>query len=93
MWTVLWVLLVLGALGVLFLVGRSLFRKGVALARELGTASERLAAVSEELQALQRDEEPVADLAVFADPATLRAERITAQRHGSRSRGRSRPRS
>jgi len=84
MWTLLWIVLVLGALGVLFLLGRSLFRKAVALARELGDAGERLGAVSAELQALQGDPEPAPEPAVFADPGRLRAERATARRHGAR---------
>jgi len=88
MWTLVWVALVLGALGVLFLLGRSLFRKGVALARELGDASERLSAVSEGLAALQRAPEQPEDPAIFADPARLRAERFVARRGVSRGTGR-----
>ena len=83
LWTLVWFLLVTGALGVLFLVARSLFRKGMALARELGSASERLAVVTEELQTLGGGR-PVEELAVFADPAALRAERFAARRRGGR---------
>jgi len=90
MWTLVWVALVLGALGVLFLLGRSLFRKGAALARELGDASERLSAVSEGLAALQRAPEQPEDPAIFADPARLRAERFVARRGAARGAGRGR---
>jgi hypothetical protein len=78
-WTLVWVVLVAGALGVLFLVGRSLFRKGMALAGELGQASERLSAVAEELQTLS-DTRTADEPAVFADPTRLRQERFLARK-------------
>lgn len=87
LWTLIWVMLVLGALVVLFLVGRSLWRKGLALARELGEATERLSAISDELETLSGGSPQAAEPAVFADPAQLRQQRILARkdtRHGAR---------
>lgn len=49
-WTLLWLVLVLAAAGFLFLMGRRLLRKGLALARELSEAAEVLAQVSERLE-------------------------------------------
>jgi hypothetical protein len=96
LWTLIWIALVAGALGVLFLVARSLFRKGMALARELSQAAERLSAVADEVKALNQT--PLAEeLAVFADPTRLRQERILAGRAlvrgraGGRGRDRGRP--
>jgi hypothetical protein len=83
-WTALWVGLVLGALGVFFLVGRSLWRKGMALAGELGAATERLSAVATELGELQQRPDGE-DLAVFADPLELRQQRILARRRPARA--------
>jgi hypothetical protein len=85
-WTILWVLLVLGSLGVLFLVGRSLWRKGTALFEELGTASERLAVVSEELETLAGRPAAEPELAVFADPVGLRREHDRARRRRLRAK-------
>jgi hypothetical protein len=48
-WFGIWVLLVLAALGVFFLLGRDLWRKAKALTRELGVATDRLSAVSDQL--------------------------------------------
>jgi hypothetical protein len=59
----------------------------MALADELGEASERLSAVSAELQSLSSEDAPAEELAVFADPTRLRAERITARRRSARTRG------
>ena len=52
-WTLLWLVLVLAAAGFLFLVGRRLLRKGLALGRELSEAAEVLARVSERLEEQQ----------------------------------------
>ena len=41
-WVGIWVVLALGAGTVLFLVGRDLWRKAVALAHEMGDAADRL---------------------------------------------------
>jgi hypothetical protein len=84
-WTLLWVVLVVGALGVFFLVGRSLWRKGSALASELGAAADRLSAVADELGTLTEKSGPP-DLAVFADPAELRRRRVLDRRRPSRRR-------
>jgi hypothetical protein len=48
-WTLLWVVLVLGAGGVLYLAVRRLIRQGMALARELGAAADMLAEVTRAL--------------------------------------------
>ena len=76
-WTLIWVFLLLGAATVFFLIGRSLWRKAKVLLTELGSAAERLGAVSEGLQKLA--ETPV-EPAVFTDPSQLRQERILAAR-------------
>ncbi len=86
LWFAVWTLLVLAALGVFALLGLSLWRKGVALARELGAAAERLSAVTQRLEEA-RDAEP-AELAVFADPALLRVERDRARKARARARHR-----
>jgi hypothetical protein len=52
LWVLLWVVLVLAAVVVLGLLGLSLWRKAKALTREIGTASDRLAAVSDSLSDL-----------------------------------------
>ena len=48
-WFALWAVLVLGAAGVFFLLGRDLWRKARALTRELGVATDRLAEVSDRI--------------------------------------------
>jgi hypothetical protein len=78
-WTLLWLVLVVGAAVYLFLLGRMLWRKVSALFTELGAASELMGSVSEQLEALNRvsaavkpdDGEP----AVFADLQALRRKR------------------
>jgi hypothetical protein len=45
-WTILWVVLVLGGALALFLAARRLYRQGMALARELGFATDALAEVT-----------------------------------------------
>ena len=49
MWVAVWVLLALGAGAVLFLVGRNLWRKAVALAHEMGDAADRLSAAADRI--------------------------------------------
>jgi hypothetical protein len=83
-WTLLWVVLVLGSLWVLFLLGRSLWRKAAALLSELETASERLAAVSAQLDALGERAPQPEEPAVFADPAELRRARAAQARRRAR---------
>jgi hypothetical protein len=53
LWFLLWAVLVLGAAGVFFLLGRDLWRKGKALARELGTATDQLTALTDRLADLE----------------------------------------
>jgi hypothetical protein len=48
-WFALWAVLVLGAAGIFFLLGRDLWRKARALTRELGAATNRLTEVSDRL--------------------------------------------
>lgn len=81
LWTLVWVLLVVGALVVLFLTGRTVWRRAAELLDELGTASERFEAVA----ALAQERATVAPAAdpepsVFADPAALREERVRRRR-------------
>ena len=59
-WTLLWIVLVLGAAGFLFLAARRLFRQGMALARELGTAADTLAEVTRALEDLPGTSSPPA---------------------------------
>jgi hypothetical protein len=87
-WTLLWVVLVVAALGVLFLIGRGLWRKAIALLSELGTATERLSAVADELDTINAAAERAEELAVFANPTQLRQERIVAGRRRHRAAGR-----
>lgn len=88
LWTLLVIVLAAGAVGVLFALLRSLWRKGMALARELGEASERLSAVAEELAGRAAEDRPAEELAVFRSPGQLRAERVGRRRAGSAGRGR-----
>ena len=77
-WVLIWVVLLGVSAGALFLLGRSLWRKLVALGRELATATERLSAVSAGLNELA--ERSSAESSVFTDPAQLRQERFLAGR-------------
>jgi hypothetical protein len=52
LWALLWTVLGLGALVVLFLVVRRTWRKARALISEMGTASDRLAAVAAAIEEL-----------------------------------------
>jgi flagellar biosynthesis/type III secretory pathway M-ring protein FliF/YscJ len=80
LWTLIWIALFVGALVVLFLLLRQVWRKLRLLFRDLSTATERLAAVTEELDRLQdrtsTDSEPAA---VFERPVELRAQRFAAR--------------
>ena len=75
LWVLLWLVLLAGAAGVFFLIARSLWRKAGALLRELGTAADRLGAVSEGLQQLATQ---TAEPAVFSSASQLRQDRILA---------------
>jgi predicted PurR-regulated permease PerM len=79
-WLLLWLLLVVGALGVFALLGRSLWRKARALVDTLGAASERLNALTERLDAAPERAVERAELAVFVDPAAVRLERAFGRR-------------
>ena len=76
-WVLIWLALLMAAGAVFAAIGLSLWRKAGALVVELGTAAERLGAVSEGLQQIS---EATADPAVFSDPSKLRQERILAAR-------------
>ena len=81
LWTLVWVLLVVGALVVLFLAGRTVWRRAAELLDELGTAAERfeaVAALARETATVAPTEEP--EPSVFADPAALRQERVRSRR-------------
>jgi hypothetical protein len=86
LWVLIWVALFIGALVFFFLLLRQLWRKLRLLFRDLSTATDRLAAVSEELERLQdRSDSTTEPVAVFQDPLTMRAERFAARtkRRGS----------
>ena len=57
-WVLIWVVLVLAAAGVFFLLGRDLWRKAGALTRELGVATDRLSEVSDRLADLTPSDPP-----------------------------------
>ena len=52
LWVLVWVILVVVAAGVFFLLGRDLWRKARALTRELGVATDRLTEVTDRLAEL-----------------------------------------
>ncbi|MDQ1602880.1 MAG: hypothetical protein QOE01_725 [Actinomycetota bacterium] len=58
LWALLWTVLGLGALVVLFLVVRRTWRKARALISEMGTASDRLAAVAAVAAAIEELADP-----------------------------------
>jgi len=72
-WILIWLVVVMMAIGVLALIGLSLFRKAKALLTEATTAADRLGAVSQELQELA---ERTSDPAVFSSATQLRQEQI-----------------
>lgn len=74
LWFAIWAVLVLAAVALFAALGRSLWRKGTALVRELGEAAEVLARAQAQVERLQRpDTDPTP--AIFSDPQALRAER------------------
>lgn len=86
LWFSVWTVLVLAALGGAFLLGRSLWRSGVALAHELARAAEVTAQLADRVEELQaaagaRDTGPT----LFADRAVLRA-RLDALREAAAGR-------
>jgi hypothetical protein len=74
-WTVLWLILVIGAAGYLFLIGRSLWRRASALFTELGRATTLVDGMSEQVGALMAAFPAQPESAVFADPEKLRRAR------------------
>lgn len=74
LWFLVWSLLVLLAAAVLVRLGVSVFRKGVALATEMGEAAELLGRAAEQAERLG-DAAPDPEPAVFSDPHQLRRER------------------
>jgi len=88
-WVGLWMLLVAGAGGYLWVVGRDVYRKGKALARVAAVEADRLTRAMEPLQAAADElEELREELAVFADPQELRRERAKAAKRKARARHR-----
>lgn len=74
LWFSVWTVLVLATLGGAFLLGRRLWRSGVALAKELGRAAEvaeQLAVRVDELQAAAAALRPDTGPTVFAEPAEM----------------------
>ena len=53
LWVLVWVLLVLGAALLFFLLGRRLWRQAKEVTGELGTATERLSELTDRLEALE----------------------------------------
>lgn len=74
-WWLVWTLLVLGTLVGAFFLGRSLWRRAVALGREVARASEqtaRLGELADEYAAAARERNPVPPVALGREPAELR---------------------
>ena len=84
-WVLVWAVLVVAAGGVMFLIGRDLWRKAMALFDELGTAADRLSMLDQELTTLAERTGPDEQLAIFADPASLRQAREQARSRAARS--------
>ncbi len=84
LWFLLWTVLVLGTGALFFLIGRSLWRKGLALARELGAAGDRIDAVLNRLD--DRPTPEPARLGVFADIEEVRRELASGRQTRSRTR-------
>jgi hypothetical protein len=80
LWVLVWVLLVLFAPFFLFLLLRQVWRKLRLLLSDLSTASERLAAVTDELERLQDRLPAEPEPAVFDRPTEHRARRFAATR-------------
>lgn len=75
LWVGGWLLLVALCGAVLFLLGRSVYRRARLLFGELSTASERLSLVSGQLQELAERSRQDDDPAVFDSPTRLRQQR------------------
>ena len=83
-WVLVWFLVIMVSIAVFAALGVMLFRKGVALARELETASVRFSAVTERLDELARAFTPEPS-AVFEDPVDVRR-RLQGRPHAGRHR-------
>jgi hypothetical protein len=90
LWVLIWAALCLGALGFLFLLLRQVWRKLRLLFTELGTATERLSAVADELERLDERTQATPDAAVFERPGELRAQRFAARSKRGAARRRTR---
>jgi len=97
-WVLIWLVVLLLSVGVLALIGLSLFRKAKELLAVTATAADRIAAVSQDLQALQQDLQAMkemaerdSDPAVFTSASRLRQEQIlnARRRDGKHSTGQS----
>lgn len=87
LWILLWLVLLVGAGVVLFLLVRGLLHQGLAVMGELAVAGERVQALQDELARLEVHGEP-RDAAVFADAAALRREHERIVRRARRRRHR-----
>jgi hypothetical protein len=83
-WFTLWFVLVVASGATFALLGRSLWHKGMALARAFGVAADRLATVSDQMSPARPLR--VADVAVFDDPTEHRRRRAAAARAVDRDR-------
>lgn len=84
LWTLLWLLLLLAAAAFLFVMGRRLVRQGLALARELGEAADRLAQVGDALESLADRTGPPAPAPGHGEPSAAghrSSTRGTGERH------------
>ena len=89
-WVGVWVLLVLLAGLVLFVLGRSIWRKTALLLREAGEATGRLGQAAARIEVATGTTATV-QLAVFDDPNVLRREQRPGRSTGQRGRHLSRP--
>ena len=85
-WLILWTAILAGSGWLFFSLGRGLWRQSTALLSELGTASDRLGAVMDQLDVLGEQVKERQELAVFADPVALRREREAAARRKVREK-------
>lgn len=77
LWTLTWIILVLGAAWYLWRKVRVTWRSSRQLGAELRVAERRLSEVREQVEQLQQGSDAVQELAVFGDAGALRAERDT----------------
>lgn len=80
-WVLVWTAILAGTGWTWFVLGRGVWRQAKGLFAEMSTASERLGAVMEQVDALGEQVAQRKELAVFSDPVALRREReATAKR-------------